>query len=204
MSVKQALVLVNMGGPASTEEIAPYMRAIFADPFILPLPWLLRGFVSNKIVKKRTQPVIEKYNLIGGKSPLLKWTEKQVKLMRRNDSPLFEHITHAYRYTSPTLDQTFASLKKGGYQSVTILPMFPHSSRAMTGSIEHEAKRLAKRHSITTYTIDAWGLHKEIIALQSEYLKSAMDEAGTGARVLFVAHGIPMREVKRGDNYPDK
>ncbi|HEX04662.1 MAG TPA: hypothetical protein ENH10_05820 [Bacteroidetes bacterium] len=42
------------------------------------------------------------------------------------------------------------------------------------------------------------------MALQSEYLKSAMDEAGTGARVLFVAHGIPMREVKRGDNYPDK
>ena len=31
-----------------------------------------------------------------------------------------------------------------------------------------------------------------------------MTGAGDGARVLFVAHGIPLRNVQRGEDYPDQ
>ncbi len=204
MSAREALLLVNMGGPSSTDEVASYMRAIFADPFILPVPGLLRGFVSNMIVRKRTESVIEKYNLIGGKSPLLDWTEKQVELIRKATGDRYETVVHAYRYTSPTLDEAIEALKQDDIDTITLLPMFPHYTRAMTGSIEVEAKMWAKIHHVTLYTIDAWGLHPDVVALQADYLRQAFDEAGEGARVLFVAHGIPMRDVNRGDKYPDQ
>jgi protoporphyrin/coproporphyrin ferrochelatase len=204
MSAREALLLVNMGGPSNTDEIAGYMRAIFADPFILPVPGFMRDLVSNMIVRKRTESVIDKYNLIGGKSPLLEWTEKQVELMRQASGDRYAKVTHAYRYTSPDLGEAIGKLKDEGIEIITLLPMFPHYTRAMTGSIEVEAKLWAKIHKVTVYTIDAWGLHPEIVMLQADYLDKAVEEAGDGVRVLFVAHGIPMRDVRRGDKYPDQ
>ncbi len=202
MSTKRALLLVNMGGPASNADVAPYMRAIFADPYILPVPDFLRGFISNMIVRKRTESVIDKYNLIGGPSPLLKWTEKQTNLIRADLNEMYTRVTHCYRYTQPLIGEMMAELKRDGIDEVTLLPLFPHETRAMTGSIEVEAKRHAEELDMPLRVVPVWGLQQPIIDLQATYLAKAMEEAGEGACVLFVAHGIPMRDVNRGDTYP--
>ena len=48
----------------------------------------------------------------------------------------------------------------------------------------------------------AWGSRDPVLDLWREYLLEALAKAGAGARVLFVAHGIPERNVKRGEDYP--
>jgi ferrochelatase len=52
--------------------------------------------------------------------------------------------------------------------------------------------------------VEDWGQDEHIIDLWSDYLREGLNQAGPEARVLFVAHGIPQRNVKRGDDYPDR
>jgi protoporphyrin/coproporphyrin ferrochelatase len=202
--VKEALLIVNMGGPTSLEQVREYLRAIFRDPAILPFPAPLRGFLATLISSRRSGPVADRYRLIGGHSPLLHWTERlrsQLELaLRQSGEPT--NVAYAFRYTAPLIPDALAVLKQDGVEHVTVLPLFPHYTPAMSGSILLEVRQAAQRLAMSWSAVDAWGLHADVLDLWSRYLNRSVDLAGDGARVLFVAHGVPLRNVRRGDTYP--
>jgi ferrochelatase len=204
--VKDALLIVNMGGPTSLEQVREYLRAIFRDPAILPVPKPLRAVLAALISSRRSGPVADRYRLIGGRSPLLHWTERLRTLLeaalRANGDQT--KVAFAFRYTSPLIPEAFAALKREGIEHVTVLPLFPHYTPAMSGSILLEARRAAESLSLSWSALDAWGMQFEVLDLWSRYLNRSVDLAGEGARVLFVAHGVPLRNVRRGDTYPDQ
>ncbi|MBD3165808.1 ferrochelatase [bacterium] len=201
-----AILMVNMGGPAGTDEIRPYLKEIFRDPLILPVPGWLRGAVGNMIVSRRLDKVTKRYESIGGASPLLMWTEALTREVREmaelKGQP--RRIEFAYRYSRPVIPEAIETMRAEGVESITLLPLFPHYTRAMTGSVQIEATRAATRQGVILRPVPAWGLHPAILELQTRYLREAVKEAGEGARVLFVAHGIPVRNVRRGDPYTDQ
>lgn len=202
----RAILLVNMGGPANLGEVRLYMRAIFRDPAILPVPAPLRPLLSGLIVSLRAKEVTERYRLIGGASPLLSWTEKLRESVTRELRALGDHspVAHAYRYSEPLIETSLADLKKQGAQRVLLVPLFPHATRAMTGSIEIETQRAATSLGLHVEVLPAFGNRETILSLWREYLIEALSTLGNEARVLFVAHGIPMRDVRAGDDYPDR
>ncbi|MBZ0263238.1 ferrochelatase [bacterium] len=206
VKIDTALLLVNMGGPKSSADVKPYLKAIFADPLILGVPALLRKPLGNFIVKMRAEKVAARYDLIGGGSPLLHWTKELTgeirELVEDESAPL--RVEYAFRYTSPTLMEAITNLKKEGINRILLLPLFPHYTKAMSGSVHIEATRAAVRNNVKLVPIPAWGLHPEVLKLQQKYLNLAIAEAGEGARVLFVAHGIPVKNVRAGDNYPNE
>jgi ferrochelatase len=71
----------------------------------------------------------------------------------------------------------------------------------MSGSIEREAERLARPLDLSLRALPSFGAQPRVLELWSALLDDALREAGAGARVLFVAHGIPQRNVRRGDPY---
>jgi len=99
--VKKGLVVLNMGGPSSLEEVELFLRNMFNDPNILPIrPAFLRKMVANYIVKKRIGEAVENYERIGGKSPLLENSTKLVqRLQERFKGNIY--VTQAMRYTPP-------------------------------------------------------------------------------------------------------
>jgi protoporphyrin/coproporphyrin ferrochelatase len=202
----EALLLVNMGGPSSAGEVRNYLRTIFRDPAILPLPDAVRFPLASLISSRRAAGAIERYQQIGGGSPLLHWTQTQrdaVKHAMRADG-LDATVEFAFRYTEPTIETALADLHRRGISRVTLLPLFPHYTQAMTGSVVQAAARAAKSCGIELRAVNAWGQHPAILELWRDYLLAAVAEAGDGARVLFVAHGIPERNVRLGENYPCK
>jgi len=200
------LLLVNMGGPTGPEQVAPYLRAIFADPAILPLPQPLRALLGRFIVRRRAPKVRARYQLIGGGSPLASWTHSQVA---RTEQALADggselRVRHAFRYTEPTIEQVMAAEAKGGTSRIVLLPLFPHHTDAMTGSIERVARQAALDQGMALDVIGAWAERADVLALWGSMLKEGLVEAGQAARVLFVAHGIPLRQVRRGEDYPQR
>jgi ferrochelatase len=200
------LLLVNMGGPTGPDQVAPYLRAIFADPAILGLPQPLRALLGRFIVRRRTPKVRARYQLIGGGSPLAAWTHKQVA---RTEQALADagselRVRHAFRYTEPTIEQVMATEADSGTRRIVLLPLFPHHTDAMTGSIERVAQQAARDTGVELHVIGAWGERADVIALWGSMLDEGLVEAGQDARVLFVAHGIPQRQVRRGEDYPDR
>ncbi|MBI4702232.1 MAG: ferrochelatase [Deltaproteobacteria bacterium] len=201
-----ALLLVNMGGPRSLGHVRPYLRAIFRDPAILPAPALLRAPLAHAIALLRAPAVRRRYERIGGASPLAAWTLRQEAAVRAalREAGSELRVAHAFRYATPAIAETMGRLRALGARRVGLVPLFPHESHAMTGSVVREARRAASRLGIELDVLPAWADRPDVLALWQRRIEETLGEAPAGARVLFVAHGIPRRSVARGDRYPER
>jgi protoporphyrin/coproporphyrin ferrochelatase len=136
-SKSRALLLVNMGGPENLGQVSGYLRSVFRDPAILPLPALIRHPLAALISSRRTDKVSERYRLIGGASPLLHWT----RLLRDGVAAALKEdvddttVAFAFRYASPTIAEALSAIRKSGAKSVNVVPLFPHYTEAMSGSV---------------------------------------------------------------------
>ena len=68
--------MLNMGGPRNSGEVQQFLTNLFLDRDIIKLPFQAK--LGPLIAKRRTPSIIEKYNEIGGGSPIFDWTTKQV------------------------------------------------------------------------------------------------------------------------------
>ena len=73
---KNAVVLLNLGGPDSLEAIEPFLYNLFCDPDIFKIP-IGQKTIAKIISRKRAPKVAEEYKVVGGNSPINKWTEIQ-------------------------------------------------------------------------------------------------------------------------------
>jgi ferrochelatase len=202
----KGLLLVNMGGPSDTSEIEEYLKSIFSDPGILPVPSLLRRPLAGFISSRRAPKVAKRYVMIGGGSPLPRWTRKQEELVKTNLNGSSDNleVSHAFRYSSPSIENAIAKMSETGVDEVVLLPLFPHETGAMTGSIEKEAGRVCEDRRLKMKSIPAWGNREEIVEIWKDYIDSELEKISGDCYLLFVAHGIPLRDVRKGDDYPQK
>lgn len=201
----ETVLLVNMGGPSDLNEIKGYLNSIFNDPAILPVPGFIRKPLASYISYRRTPKVAERYRLIGGRSPLPWWTGKLRELV---SGELGNHggnlnVIHAFRYSPPTIDKAIAEAAKNGADEIVLLPLFPHRTGAMTGSVKKAAEDSCRKFNLKLKPVSDWGNRPEIIDLWSGYIDEELKEISGDCYVLFVAHGIPLRDVSRGDPYPE-
>ncbi|KAG6465414.1 hypothetical protein O3G_MSEX015134 [Manduca sexta] len=112
---KTAIVMLNMGGPETTDQVADYLLRIMTDRDMIQLP--VQSKLGPWIATRRTEEVKKKYMEIGGGSPILKWTNSQGSLLTQAlDQMLPESAPHkhyvAFRYVPPFTEETFAQLEK--------------------------------------------------------------------------------------------
>ncbi len=206
---KLTVVLVNMGGPESLEEIEPFLLNLFNDPDIIEIfgGRLLRPYVARMIVKKRLPEVTENYRLIGGGSPLLKITQQQAEALQNALSEHFDaDVRIAMRYTRPFTDEAFQGIPNG--HPVMVLPLYPHFSSTTTGSSFNEIYRHFKKHrkplDAVTFIRD-YHDHPTFIRAWSEQIRRTLKEMPEDhlrqAVFLYSAHGVPEYVIRRGDPY---
>ncbi|HSR17469.1 MAG TPA: ferrochelatase [Ignavibacteriaceae bacterium] len=202
---KSAVVLFNLGGPDSLEAVQPFLENLFNDPDIFKLPFqkTLARFVS----KKRSPKIQEEYKLIGGKSPLSMWTERQRKmlqnklLLRGYKADVFV----AMRYWKPLTEETVHQIGKNDYEKIILLPLYPHYSISTTGSSFNEWKRFYKGHSSNLIYIENYFNHPIYIQALNERIDQALQKFPENIRkevqLVFSAHGTPVSYLKKGDPY---
>src|SRR5689334_20478999 len=113
------VVLLNLGGPETLDDVEPYLRNIFEDPYILEFPWplaWLRKPLAKRIARKRAPESKENYKRIGGGSPLNARTTEQAKgleaeLARRGHSA---KVAFAQRAWKPRAEVAAAELEAAG------------------------------------------------------------------------------------------
>jgi hypothetical protein len=95
-----AIVLLNMGGPSSVSEVAPFLQRLFTDADIITLG-PLQKWIGPIIAKRRTPKIEHQYDAIGG-SQIRKWTEIQGRAMvERLDKLSPETAPHKVRRGRP-------------------------------------------------------------------------------------------------------
>ena len=204
MSSKQALFLLNMGGPNNVEEVELFLRNMFADENILTMNEYTRKLVSAIIINKRLEDVKENYGLLGGKSPLAALTDT---LISRLKEKIHMPIYAAMRYVPPFADIPLEKCKKEGVEELILFPMYPQYSTTTTLSsvedIEQRCKELDYNPKITV--IKPYYDDYDYIEASCEKIIESMEGKKTEEYdLLLSAHGLPVSIIQAGDPYQNQ
>src|SRR5262249_11485851 len=146
MKKRVGIVLFQLGGPDSLENVEPFLRNLFLDPDIIPMGPLgfLRKPLANYIAKKRSIPVAGRYAMIGRRSPIAILTERQRRALVAALSPEVDVVAvTAMRYWKPFTEDAVTALGAAGkLDEIVLLPLYPHFSFATTLSSLKEWRRV--------------------------------------------------------------
>ena len=204
---KHAVVLFNLGGPDSPEAVRPFLFNLFNDPAILtfaqPFRWLLAQIIS----RARNEKAQGIYAKIGGRSPLLELTREQASALETKlnaSGPDEYRVFVAMRYWHPFANETAAMVAAFAPDDIVLLPLYPQFSSTTTQSSFDDWTAAADRARIAvpTYLVRSYCDQEDFIAAQAELLTVERAKAGPAPiRVLFSAHGLPMKVIEAGDPY---
>lgn len=216
------IILCNIGGPSSANVavVQAFLRHFFSDPAILPVHPILRWMISRKIARRRGPVSAKNYAMIGGRSPLLDWTETQRKMLEeklnaRNDGNLYRCAV-AMRYSPTFTSDALQLLDREGFREIISLPLYPQESGATTGSSLAEIDRviallnfdrginfLTKIGEVRDYAEHPLYLEAMAERARDGLLKMAGGDAADAENIhiLFSAHGLPKRFIEKGDPY---
>jgi ferrochelatase len=200
--MKIAIILFNLGGPDSLDAVQPFLRNLFSDPAIISLPAWLRLPLARFIASRRTPKALGIYEKIGGGSPILGQTEAQARALE--EALGSEHEWRGYvcmRYWHPMTERVVQSVHRFAPDRIVLLPLYPQYSTTTTAS-SFDAWKKAVTFKMPTVEIESYPTEPGFIRASIEMVKQGLAEVPEmPVRVLFSAHGLPEKVIKRGDPY---
>ena len=202
--MRRAIVLMNLGGPDSPEAIRPFLFNLFSDPAIITLPTALRLPLAWLIARRRAPVAHAIYAHLGGASPLLENTLAQASALKTvlgEDDRCFV----AMRYWHPFAAETVRAVMDWEPDGIVLLPLYPQYSTTTTASSLAEWQRAitAEGFLLPTRIVRSYPDTPGFIAGLRDAIVPYLDRDPM-PRLLFSAHGLPLRIVDKGDPYPQE
>jgi len=200
------VVLLNLGGPATLDDVEPYLHELFSDPLLLTLPrgvgWL-RPLLARLISRRRAPESRENYRKIGGGSPILAHTRAQAEalekeLVRRGHDA---RVTIAMRAWHPRADVAAKEMVEAGVERGVLVPLYPQYARVTTLSafLDFEAAwRRVSDERVRWGKVRSYPTHAGWIAAVTADVKEALAAVPDRekAALFFSAHGLPVRQAR--------
>ncbi|KAG7163130.1 ferrochelatase, mitochondrial-like [Homarus americanus] len=209
---KTGILMLNMGGPRTLDEVHDFLLRLFKDRDIIQLP--VQDYMGPWIAKRRTPSIQEKYDEIGGGSPIFKWTDIQGKLLcERLDAQCPESAPHkhyiGFRYAHPLTEDTLQQMEDDGVENCIAFSQYPQYSCSTTGSSMNAIHQFYAKRSeesrMNWSVIDRWCTNSFLVKCFAENIQKELDqfpkEKQKDVFILFSAHSLPLRQVNRGDPY---
>ena len=204
--MKKAIILFNLGGPDSLDAVQPFLFNLFNDPAIISLPWILRYPLAKFISKRRTPIAKAIYAEMGGKSPILEETQRQLHAIEKT----LEQEQDEYkcfivmRCWNPRAADVIKKVKEFNPQQIILLPLYPQYSNATSGSSIKEWSDICKKEkfNIETKTICCYPTEKDFILSYADLIKEKVNlNKLSETTIIFSAHGLPENKIRQGDPY---
>jgi ferrochelatase len=198
---RQAILLVNLGSPASTAtaDVRTYLDEFLMDPLVLDIPTPLRALlVKGLILNTRPAKSAEAYAKV--------WTPDGSPLIVISERTRAALETHAgvpvglgMRYGEPSIPHAIDALlaRAGAIDEVIVVPMYPHYAMASTKTVEVAVDaamhgRGVRHHFTPPFFADAGYLDALAARIRA-------DRPAEPHYLLFSYHGIPKRHVRKMD-----
>lgn len=191
------LLVMAYGTPRSEAEIEPYYTHI------------RRG---KRPTEEMLQDLIERYEAIGGISPLSDITKEQAqKLEDRMNKQFGDQVTFksylGLKHIEPFVEDAVRDMQKDGIEEAVSIVLAPHYSTFSIKTYNERAKTEANKLGYPEiYTIDQWYNESKFIQYWVDQLQSYLGRISEQEKkktiVIFSAHSLPERIIKEGDPYP--
>ena len=210
--MRKGVLLFNLGGPESLQDVRPFLYNLFSDPEIIRIKsGVLRRMLAFLIAATRQGKSKALYRQIGGGSPLRKITEAQAAALsdalrvRGEDARVYVGM----RCWNPSIDEAVNRILEDGISRLVLLPLFPQYSVTTTGSCLKYFRALDTKLGLSAKmeisTVESWydePLYAEAMAdLIRERLREFSGEDPEKIHLLYSAHSIPAGYVEEGDPY---
>ncbi len=201
---KEAVVLLNMGGPNNLEEVEVFLTNMFNDKNIITVKSsLLRAFIAKMITFTRTEKSQDIYRQIGGKSPIVAHTQKLIQKLqaRLGDSVI---VDFAMRYTPPFASEVIERLNRENIEKIYLIPLYPQYSTTTTkSSLEdfEEQYHIGGGDAILVeikHFFENKNYNKAVVERIKERISA---HECKDFDLIFSAHGLPVKVIERGDAY---
>lgn len=201
---KEAVLLLNMGGPNNLEEVEVFLKNMFSDKNILTMKSdLLRKFVGGMITFTRTESSQEIYRELGGKSPIVDHTKNLVaKLQARLGENVI--VDFVMRYTPPFASEVIEKLNREDVDKIYLIPMYPQYSTTTTkSSLEdfEECYHNSEGNALLVEIKHYFENEKYNQAVIEKIKESVGSDEYKDFDIIFSAHGLPQKIVDAGDVY---
>ena len=198
--MKRAILLMNMGGPNNLDEVEVFLTNMFNDKNIIGAPKPIRAMIAKLITFTRTEFAQNNYALIGGKSPLVGYTQELIEKLQEDIQDASIHMV--MRYTPPFAIDVLENLRD--VDEFYAIPLYPHYSSTTTlSSYEDLYASMDKlRIRARVKTIDDYysdkNYNKAIIGRIKEALNGKDPQ---DYELVFSAHGLTQKIIDKGDPY---
>ncbi len=187
------VLVMAYGGPNSIDEVEPYLLDV-------------RG--QRPTAPEIIHTVRERYQLIGGRSPILEHTQTQATALQAalngagDTFKTFVGMRHWYPYIKDTLN----AMRAVGIEHAIGLVMAPHYSRLSIGAY---FKKVDEAQSpIQIKRIEHWHLLPGYLDALADRVRDALQnfpaDVRTDVPIIFSAHSLPERILSWSDPYPDE
>ena len=201
---KTGVLLVNLGTPdsPSVKNVRKYLREFLMDGRVIDYPAIFRWPLVNLIIAPFRGPKSAKiYQEL--------WTENGSPLKyygMLNEQELQERlgpdfiVKLAMRYQNPSIEEGLSFLRSNDVSKIIVIPLFPQYASATTGSVIEEVNRIINKWQIipeisfTNTFYDHPKLLEAFVNNAQKHLSKSSYE-----HVIFSYHGIPERQIKKGD-----
>ena len=223
---KVGVLMLNLGGPETGDDVEGFLYNLFADPDIIRLPGpltLLQGSIAYFIAKRRAPKSRAAYESIGGGSPILKYSNAQADLLKKSLEDRYGLPVNTYigmRYWKPFTEQALDAICRDKVTALVILPLYPQFSISTSGSSlrvlqEEFSKHSSKYGNMIHTVIPSWYDRKGYVNAMSSLIQTELDsftedEKSSAKKefpslapthILFSAHGVPQSYIEAGDPY---
>ena len=191
-TVRTAVVLMAYGTPRTKEEILPYYTDI------------RRGRVPTD---EQLSDLTNRYEAIGGLSPLKQLTEDQRDALQREldaIAPGQYTVFLGLKHATPFIEETVAEVTALGFTRIVGLVLAPHYSTYSIGQYIGRVRESAAPHNIEVVGIDSWARDDAFIDFLANDMKQKLANMPERTKVLFTAHSLPQRIIDGGDPYPEE
>ncbi|CAH8302256.1 unnamed protein product [Eruca vesicaria subsp. sativa] len=210
---KIGVLLLNLGGPETLNDVQPFLYNLFADPDIIRLPrpfQFLQGTIAKFISVVRAPKSKEGYAAIGGGSPLRKITDEQadaiqMALQAKNVSA---DVYVGMRYWFPFTEEAVQQIKKDKITRLVVLPLYPQYSISTTGSSVRVLQDLFRKDPylarVPVAIIESWYQRRGYVNSMADLIEKELQNFSDPKEVMvfFSAHGVPVSYVENsGDPY---
>lgn len=221
------VLLLNLGGPDSLQAVKPFLYNLFSDREVIRLgPSFMQKPMAWLISTLRSFKTRQMYSLIGGKSPILDITMAQALALEKalNSLRVTRYASHVFkvyigmRYWHPFIEDTVDKILKDRVKHIIVLSLYPHYSKATTGSAIAEFKRAIAKFcpppspsrgedegggdiKIKYKYIEQWYNFPPYIEALAELIVKGISEFTTLPDILYSAHSLPEKLIKEGDPY---
>jgi ferrochelatase len=191
-STRTAVVVMAYGTPRTKEEILPYYTDI------------RRG---RPPTEEALQDLINRYEAIGGLSPLKKLTEDQAAALQREldvIQPGHFQVFLGLKHATPFVEEAVADVAAQGFKKIVGIVLAPHFSSYSIGQYMGRVREAAAPHGIEVTGVESWARNNEFIEFLAQDMKKKLATLPERTKVLFTAHSLPQRIIDGGDPYPDE